>query len=186
MNCIGRMLWGCLTTALQLLELSCSLSDCLWVLAEHRENSLHALSTLWGCGKFRSPWDWGWVKLTFPILGGKSCNSGSRFHLHSWGNGCCRCGWSEMAEGARRCLESRWTYLLPIFSWLTGIGGLRFWDAFLCTQPGNAEGPASLGAPTPTPHLWVMGSAALYRHGFPDPSSGFLLEKGLTGGAKDQ
>lgn len=58
--------------------------------------------------------------------------------------------WVKVLEGG---LESRWTYLLPIFSWLTGIGGSRFRGAFLCTQPGNAEGPASLGAPTPTPHL---------------------------------
>lgn len=127
MNCIGRMLWGRLTAALQLLELSCSLSDCLWVLAEHRENSLHALSPVRGGGKFRSPWDWGWVKLTFPIFGGKCCNTGSRFHLHSWGNGCCRCGCRrgfEMSEGARRWVGVQMDLFAPHFllaNWDRGI-----------------------------------------------------------------
>lgn len=52
-------------------------------------------------------------------------------------------------------LESRWTSLLHIFSWLTGVGGSHFRDAFRCTQPGKTEGPVGLGAPTPTQHLCV-------------------------------
>ena len=58
--------------------------------------------------------------------------------------------WAKVLE---KGLESRWTFLLPIFSWLTGIGESCFRAALLCTQPGNVEGPVGLGTPAPTQHL---------------------------------
>lgn len=71
--------------------------------------------------------------------------------------------WAKVPEGE---LESRCTFWLPDFSWLTGIGGSCFRNVFLSIQPSYIERPAALGALTPTQHLWVMASASLYPHGF--------------------
>lgn len=81
-------------------------------------------------------------------------------------------------------LEAKWAVFLPVFSLLTEIGGQCSRDAFLCAQQGNTEGPDDLGEPVPTWHLRAMQPALLYGHGFSEPSSGLLLEEGLTGGPK--